>query len=110
MTILIWFHCSGYWSFKTYYQERIQQHMRTEFSALVSYSRFVEFTPSALLPMLAYLRTEPVPLPPLYEQYRIAAHLDALQANAIRAAQLETQKELDALMPLVLDRAFRGEL
>jgi hypothetical protein len=42
----------------------------------------------------------------------IATHLAALQAqaNASRVAQLKTQKELDALMPAVLDRAFRGEL
>lgn len=57
MTILIWFHCSGYRNFKTYYQEHVQQHLQAEFPALVSYSRFVEFTPSALLPLLAYLRT-----------------------------------------------------
>ncbi len=56
MTILIWFHCSGYRNFKTYYQEHVQQHLRSEFPALVSYSRFVEFTPSALLPLFAYLR------------------------------------------------------
>jgi type I restriction enzyme S subunit len=42
----------------------------------------------------------------------MAAYLEALQtrADAIRAAQLETQRELEALMPAVLDRAFRGEL
>jgi hypothetical protein len=57
MTILIWFHCSGYRNFKTYYQEHVQHHLRAEFPALVSYSRFVEFTPSALVPLLAYLRT-----------------------------------------------------
>ncbi len=57
MTILIWFHCSGYRNFKTYYQEQVQPHLRSEFPALVSYSRFVEFTPSALLPLLAYLHT-----------------------------------------------------
>jgi len=57
MTILIWFHCSGYRNFKTYYQEYVQQHLQSEFPTLVSYSRFVEFTPSALLPLLAYLRT-----------------------------------------------------
>jgi type I restriction enzyme, S subunit len=53
-----------------------------------------------------------IPLPPLDEQRRVAAYLDALQAkaDAIRAAQLATQKELDALLPSVLDRAFRGEL
>jgi len=38
--------------------------------------------------------------------------VDALQAkaDAIRATQLETQRELDALMLAVLDRAVRGEL
>jgi transposase len=57
MTILIWFHWSGYRNFKTYYQDHVQQHLQSEFPALVSYSRFVEFMPSALLPLLAYLRT-----------------------------------------------------
>ncbi len=61
---------------------------------------------------LADLRTVPIPLPPLGEQRRIVAYLDSLQAKseAIRAAQAETQKELDALMPSVLARAFAGEL
>jgi len=56
MTILIWFHCSGYGNFKTYYQEHVSRHLQAEFSAFVSYSRFVEFMPSALLPLLAYIR------------------------------------------------------
>jgi hypothetical protein len=40
------------------------------------------------------------------------AATEALQAkvNTIRAAQFETQRELDALMPAVVARAFRGEL
>lgn len=61
---------------------------------------------------LADLRTVPVPLPSIEEQRRIAAHLDGLQAkaDAIRSAQAETQKELDTLLPALLDRAFRGEL
>ncbi len=57
MTILIWFHYSGYRNFKTYYHDQVQAHWRAEFPGLVSYSRFVEFTPSAVLPLLAYLRT-----------------------------------------------------
>jgi hypothetical protein len=57
MTILFWFHCSGNRNFKTYYQGHVQQHLQSEFPTLVSYSRFVEFTPSALLPLLTYLRT-----------------------------------------------------
>ena len=46
------------------------------------------------------------------EQRRIVAYLDGLQAkvNALRAAQAETDKELSALMPSILDKAFKGEL
>ena len=51
-------------------------------------------------------------LPPLPEQRRIVAELDALQAkvDALRALQGETATALAALLPAVLDRAFRGEL
>jgi hypothetical protein len=57
MTLLIWFHCSHYRTFKAYYTEEVQRHLRAEFPGLVSYSRFVELTPTVLLPLLAYLRT-----------------------------------------------------
>lgn len=55
--------------------------------------------------------TLPIKLPPLSEQRRIVAYLDGLQAKAeaIRAAQAETERELEALMPSVLARAMRGE-
>jgi hypothetical protein len=44
------------------------------------------------------------------EQRRIIANLDGLQAkvNALRELQAESGKELSALMPSVLDRAFNG--
>jgi len=50
--------------------------------------------------------------PPLEEQRRLVAYLDGLQAQVsqLRAHQEETRKELSALMPSVLDRAFKGEL
>lgn len=53
-----------------------------------------------------------VPVPPLPEQRRIVAYLDSLQAkvDALRRLQAETNAELDALMPAVLDRAFKGEM
>lgn len=57
MTILIAFHWSGYRNFKTYYQEQVCRDWQAEFPGLVSYQRFVEFTPSALLPLCAYLRS-----------------------------------------------------
>jgi type I restriction enzyme S subunit len=51
-------------------------------------------------------------VPPLAEQRRIVAELDALQAevDALKRLQAETSAELDALLPAILDRAFKGEL
>ncbi len=51
-------------------------------------------------------------LPPLEEQRRIVADLDGLQAkvNALKRLQAETAAELDALLPSILDKAFKGEL
>jgi type I restriction enzyme S subunit len=53
-----------------------------------------------------------VPLAPLPEQRRIIAYLDDLQAkvDALKKLQAETAAELDAMLPSVLDRAFKGEL
>jgi type I restriction enzyme S subunit len=50
--------------------------------------------------------------PPLAEQRRIVAELDALQAevDALKRLQAETAAELDALLPAILDKAFNGEL
>ena len=54
----------------------------------------------------------PIKLPPLGEQRRIVAYLDGLQAkvNALRELQSASGEELSAMMPSVLDRAFKGEL
>jgi hypothetical protein len=57
MTILIAFHQSHYRDFKAYYNEQVLQHWRAEFPGLVSYTRFVEYIPSALVPLIMYLRT-----------------------------------------------------
>ena len=53
-----------------------------------------------------------IPVPPLPEQRRIVAELDALQAevDALKRLQAETAVELDALLPSILDRAFKGEI
>ena len=56
MTILIHFHQSHYRNFKAYYCEYVLPHLRHEFPGLVSYTRFVDYMPSALLPLCAYLR------------------------------------------------------
>lgn len=57
---------------------------------------------------------EPLPVPklPLSEQRHIVAYLDNLQAkvDALKLLQTETAAELDALLPSILDKAFKGEL
>ncbi len=53
-----------------------------------------------------------ISVPLLPEQRRIVAELDALQAevDALKRLQAETAAELDALLPSILDKAFKGEL
>jgi hypothetical protein len=57
MTILILFHQSHYRTFKAFYTEHVCVELRSEFPTLVSYTRFVEFFPSALVPLCVYLHT-----------------------------------------------------
>jgi type I restriction enzyme S subunit len=58
------------------------------------------------------IREIEIPIPPLDEQRRIVAYLDSVQARlaSLRELQSAAGEELDALLPSVLDRAFRGEL
>jgi len=56
MTILILFHQSNYRTFKAFYTEYVCEHMRAYFPHLVSYTRFVEFTSTVLMPLCAYLK------------------------------------------------------
>jgi len=56
MTIVIHFHQSHYRNFKAYYCEHVLTHLRSEFPGLVSYTRFVEFMPSALLPLCVFFQ------------------------------------------------------
>jgi type I restriction enzyme S subunit len=53
-----------------------------------------------------------IPIPPLPEQRRIVVYLDGLQArvDALKKLQAETAAELDALLPSILDKAFKGDL
>jgi hypothetical protein len=56
--LLILFQTSHYRTFKAYYTQHVQVHLRAEFPQLVSYSRFVELVPTVLLPLVAYLHTQ----------------------------------------------------
>jgi type I restriction enzyme S subunit len=52
------------------------------------------------------------PVAPRAEQLRLVTAIDALQAkvDALKALQAHSAAELDALLPSVLDKAFKGEL
>nr|VFJ66112.1 MAG: type I restriction enzyme, S subunit [Candidatus Kentron sp. DK] len=59
---------------------------------------------------LAMKRLEKIKVPiPNYDKQLRFNHLQA-QVAAIHKAQLDNQIELDALLPAILDRAFKGEL
>ena len=48
----------------------------------------------------------------MFERWHIMTYLDSVQARlvSLRQLQFQTQEDLDALLPSVLDRAFKGEL
>jgi Transposase DDE domain len=57
MTIIVMFHASSYRNFKAYYTEHVMKHYAAAFPRLVSYGRFVELMPAALVPLCGYLQT-----------------------------------------------------
>lgn len=62
--------------------------------------------------VLREIRAFPIPAPTVSEQCRIVAELDALEVrfNGLTKLQAETAAELDAMLPSILDRAFKGKL
>jgi len=54
----------------------------------------------------------PIPVPPADDQTRLTRNLDRLEAQvaALGRTQREVSAELDALIPAILDRAFKGDL
>src|SRR6185312_9362942 len=58
MTIAILFQQSGYRTFKAFYTQYVQVHLRGEFPQLVSYNRFIELLPRVLVPLTVYLHTQ----------------------------------------------------
>lgn len=57
MTIVIAFHGSGFRTFKDFYTRQVLPHWRNAFPNLVSYNRFVELMPWALLLLCCFLQT-----------------------------------------------------
>ena len=56
MTIVIAFHQNYYRNFKHFYLDCVKQHWHMAFPGLPSYHRFVEWMPSTLIPLCAYLK------------------------------------------------------
>jgi type I restriction enzyme, S subunit len=61
---------------------------------------------------LGRIRTGRIPLPSIEEQNDIVQRLDCLQTkvDSLKVLQAKTAAELDAILPSVMDRAFKGEL
>jgi type I restriction enzyme S subunit len=90
------------------YAQRMLRHLRMS-GQLIDFART---TAGQYNVSLGRLRSAEIPVPPLAHQHRIVAELDALQAqvDALKKLQAETAAELDALMPSILDKAFKGYL
>lgn len=56
MTILIAFHQNHSRNFQHFYLNQVQQYWRSAFPKLPSYHRFVEWMPSTLIALCAYLK------------------------------------------------------
>lgn len=58
------------------------------------------------------LKKLPLPLPDLKSQESIVAELHVLQSklDSVKALQTQTSTELDAMLPAILDKAFKGAL
>jgi len=55
MTISLWYHYSGYTTFKDYYTKHVKEYLKYEFPTLVSYNRFIELRKTIIMPMLIFL-------------------------------------------------------
>ena len=56
MTICIYYHHSGYKNFKSYYNNLICGYLKSAFTKLVSYNRFIELKEGILIPLSIFLK------------------------------------------------------
>jgi hypothetical protein len=56
MTILVYFHRSGYRTFKDFYIKYILKSLKQAFPNIVSYNRFIELIPTIFVPLVAFLK------------------------------------------------------
>jgi len=84
------------------------------FYLVYRFNYFQEIAQSATVPGIrkAQIQMFTIPLPPLEKQKQIISYFNNLQEKvlALRKMQEQTEKILENITPVVLDRAFRGEL
>lgn len=56
MTIVIFYHLSGYKCFKYFYLNHIIKNYKSYFPKIVSYNRFIELMPKTIVPLLYFLK------------------------------------------------------
>ena len=57
ITIIVFYHQSGYKTFKWFYERYVCRHLKKEFPKLVSYNRFIEFLPDILVPLAIFMQS-----------------------------------------------------
>ena len=91
MTTIIYFHMSHYRNFKSYYTQYVMKHLRSEFPTLVSYNRFVELMPMALLPLCLYLKTRLGPVTGI-------SFIDATSLSVCHNRRIERHRVFEGLV------------
>lgn len=90
MTILVQFHQSSYRNFKHFYLKQVKAYWQKAFPGLVSYQRFVEWMPSALIPLCAYLKH-------CFGQCSGISFIDATSLKVCHNRRISSHKVFDGL-------------
>jgi len=57
ITIIVFYHQSGYKTFKWFYERYVCERLNKEFPKLVSYNRFIELLPDVLIPLTIFIQS-----------------------------------------------------
>lgn len=57
ITIIVFYHQSGYKTFKWFYERYVCKRLKKEFPKLVSYNRFIELLPDVLIPLTFFMQS-----------------------------------------------------
>ena len=57
ITIIVFYHQSGYKTFKWFYERYVCKNLRDAFPKLVSYNRFIELLPDVLMPLTCFMQS-----------------------------------------------------